>query len=277
MRILAALIGLLAGLVVAAPAEAAPVRVRVMTFNICGNVCRHGEVEATSSNVAYQVVRRRVTVAFLQEVCYSQFLAIRARVLPHGYRAIFTASETGGGCNDYDTRNGKAFGLALVVRGDITGRITHGLPSPSAHRPEGRALLGTTIKIKGRPVYVVTTHTTPSGPNRTAQLRAVQRYLTPIARTRPVLLGGDLNALPGDADLDRFYSRRVDRGRGVFREVDETSRRPSCRCGAATFKPVPRKIDYVFASRRHFRPSTGSAVGSRWSDHRMLIGEFVLA
>ena len=220
---------------------------------------------------------RLMTVAFLQEVCYSQFLAIRTRVLPHGYRAVFTASETGGHCNDHDRAHGKAFGLALVVRGEITGRITHGLPSPSEHRPEGRALLGTTVRINGRPVYVVTTHTAPSGPNRTAQLAAVQRYLTPIARSRPVLLGGDLNSLPDDTDLDGYYSRRVDGGRGLFREVDETSRRPYCRCGAPTFQTRPRKIDYVFASQRHFTPRTGATVGSRWSDHGMLIGEFVLA
>lgn len=280
MRILAAVIAVLTGLtglVVAGPAEAAPARVRVMTFNICGNVCRQGEVTATSANVAYQVVQRRVAVTFLQEVCYSQFLAIRERVLPHGYRAVFTASETGGHCNDHDTAHGKAFGLALVVRGEIAGRIVHALPSPGSQRPEGRSLLGTTIRIKGRPVYVVTTHTAPAGTNRTTQLRALQRYLTPIARTRPVLLGGDLNSVPDNPDLDGWYGRRVPGGRGVFREVAERDGGRSCRCGPPTYQPVPRKIDYIFASQRHFRPSAAAAIGSPWSDHRMVIGEFVLA
>ena len=274
---LIAALGVLAGLVVAAPAQAAPARIRVMTFNICGNVCRQGEVARTAKNVAYQVTARRVTVTFLQEVCYSQFLAIRTRLYDHGYRGVFTSGESGGRCNDYDRKHGKGFGNAILVRGDLVGRIVHGLPSPASIRPEGRALLGTSARIRGRAVYLVTTHTAPGGPNLVAQLRAVRRYLEPIAHRMPVILGGDLNSLPASNELDGFYSRRVPGGQGVFREMDETTRRPYCRCGSATYQPVPRKIDYVFASQRHFRPRNAATFGTRYSDHRMYIGEFILA
>ena len=58
-------------------------------------------------------------MAFLQEVCYSQFLAVRDRLLPLGYRAIFTATDTGGACNDHDRKHGKAFGMAIVVKGEL--------------------------------------------------------------------------------------------------------------------------------------------------------------
>ncbi|HEU4350199.1 MAG TPA: endonuclease/exonuclease/phosphatase family protein [Actinoplanes sp.] len=274
---LIAVLGLLASLAVATPVQAAPTRVRVMTFNICGNVCRGGEVKRTAGNVAYQATARRVTVLFLQELCYSQFLAIRSRLYGHGYRGVFAAGETGGKCNDHDRRHGKAFGNAILVKGKVYGRITHGLPSAAAIRPEGRTMLGTSARIRGRSVYLVTTHTAPGGPNLAAQLRALRRYLEPIARRQPVIVGGDLNTLPEGPGLDAFYSRRVPGGHGVFREMDETTRRPYCRCGSPTFQPVPRKIDYVFASQRHFRPRNAATVGSRYSDHRMYLGEFILA
>jgi endonuclease/exonuclease/phosphatase family metal-dependent hydrolase len=274
---LAAALGVLASLLLSAPAEAAPVRVRVMTFNVCGNVCRQGEVTHTSANVAYQIAARRIGVTFLQEVCYSQFLAIRDRLFGHGYRGVFTAAERGGRCNDHDRGHGLAFGNAIIVRGEVAGRFTRALPSPAAVRPEGRTLLGTAARVGGRWMYLLTTHTAPSGPNLAAQLRALHRHVEPLARRRPVLVGGDLNSLPTDPGLDRFYSGRVPDGRGVFREMDETTRRSYCRCGSPTFQPVPRKIDYVFASQRHFRPRTAATVASRYSDHRMYIGEFVLA
>jgi endonuclease/exonuclease/phosphatase family metal-dependent hydrolase len=274
---LSAVLGVLASLLVAAPAAAAPARIRVMTFNICGNVCRQGEVRDTAANVAYQVTARRVAVMFLQEVCYSQFLAIRTGLYGHGYRGVFTAGEAGRRCDDHDTAHGRAFGNAILVHGEVHGRVVRGLPSPASIRPEGRVLLGTTAKVRGRWMHLVTTHTAPSGPNLAAQLRAVRRYVEPIARRRPVIVGGDLNSLPSSSGLDGFYSRRVPAGQGLFREMDETTRRPSCRCGSPTYQPVPRKIDYVFASHRHFRPRYALTAGSRYSDHHLYVGEFVLA
>jgi endonuclease/exonuclease/phosphatase (EEP) superfamily protein YafD len=98
-----------------------------------------------------------------------------------------------------------------------------------------------------------------------------------MARRRPVIFGGDLNSLPASAGLDGFYGRHLPAGQGVYREMDEDTRRPACRCGSPTYQPTPRKIDYVFASQRHFRPRYGVAVRTRYSDHRMYVGEFVLA
>jgi endonuclease/exonuclease/phosphatase family metal-dependent hydrolase len=274
---LSALLGVLASLLVAAPAQAGPVRIRVMTFNICGNVCRHGEVRDTAANVAYQVVARRVAVTFLQEVCYSQFLAIRTRLGAHGYRGVFTAGERGRRCDDHDTAHGTAFGNAILVRGEVHGRVVRGLPSPGSVRPEGRVLLGTTAKVRGRWMHLVTTHTAPTGPNLAAQLRAIRRYVEPKADRGPVIFGGDLNSLPSSPGLDGFYGRQVPAGQGVFHEMDETTRRPACRCGSPTYQPAPRKIDYVFASRRHFRPRYAVTARTRYSDHRLYVGEFVMA
>jgi endonuclease/exonuclease/phosphatase family metal-dependent hydrolase len=267
-------LGLLAGLGIATPAQAAPGPIRVMTFNICGNVCRKGEVKKTAGNVAYQVVARRVAVTFLQEVCYSQFLAIRQRLVGRGYRGVFAASTSGGRCDDHDTKHGKGFGNAILVRGPVSGRVVRRLPVTSPVRAEARTLLGTSARLGGRWVFLATTHTAPSGPDLSAQLAAVRGYLAPIVRRRPVILGGDLNSLPESPALDAFYSAWVPDGRGVFRELHETAGALPCRCGSPTFQTTPRKIDYVFASEPHFRPRRAATIVSRYSDHRMYVGEF---
>lgn len=269
------------------PAEAAAtVPVRVMTFNICGNVCRHGEVSRTAANIAYQITARHATVTMLQEVCYTQFLGVRARLAKRGYTAVFASAAKGGACDDVDRGHGRAFGVAIVAKGRLTGRVVRTLPSPSwirpsssirprssirppsSVRPEGRVLLGSWLRIGGRSVYLVTTHTAPGGPNLATQMSAIRRYLAPIAATRPVIFGGDLNSLPDNHDLDAFYSPRYG-GTGVFREADDTRTDP-----IPTFVTVPRKIDYLFASERFFTPRAAGAAATRYSDHRMYVGVF---
>jgi endonuclease/exonuclease/phosphatase (EEP) superfamily protein YafD len=104
----------------------------------------------------------------------------------------------------------------------------------------------------------VTTHTSPSGPNLAAQMSAIDRWLTPLAETRPVLFGGDLNSQPADEDLDPFYA--------TFREANGDRSNP-----LTTFQPAPRKIDYLFANLG--RRGAGTACGP-YSDHCMYFGLF---
>jgi endonuclease/exonuclease/phosphatase family metal-dependent hydrolase len=264
--LLLAVCAALAGL--AAPAHAARPVLRVMTFNICGNVCRGGEVAATAGNVAYQVRRRGVAVALLQEVCYAQFLGVKARLARYGYRAVFGPAASGGRCDDVDHQHGRAFGVALIVRGTLSGAVVRRLPSPYGIRPEGRVLLVATARIAGRSVFVAGAHTAPGGPNLAVQMAAISGYLTPIAATRPVIFGGDLNSLPDNPALNRFYGPEAG-GTGVFGEANGTRVNPM-----PTFATVPRKIDYLFASRRFFTLRGAATAGTRYSDHRMYLGAF---
>lgn len=268
MRVrLAALLAVVAVLLSGAPAQATPRPIRVMTFNICGNVCRHGEVATTAGNIAYQIRARHAGVTLLQEVCYAQFLGVRNRLARYGYTAVFARAAVGGKCDDHDKRHGRGFGIAIVVRGTLTGRTVRALPSPYGIRPEGRVLLSATARLSGRTVVVATTHTAPGGPNLAVQMAAIRRHLTPIAATRPVVFGGDLNSLPDDATLDGFYGPGYG-GTGVFREADtRTNPRP-------TFATVPRKIDYLFGSQRFFTPHAATTAATQYSDHRMYLGTF---
>jgi endonuclease/exonuclease/phosphatase family metal-dependent hydrolase len=252
----AVLIAVLATVLTAAPARAAAAPVRVMTFNICGNVCRHGEVTATAGNIAYQIRARHVGVAMLQEVCYTQFLGIRARLARYGYTAVFGRADRGGRCDDHDRRHGVGFGVALLARGTMTGAAVRPLPGPAS--AERRILLAATVRTGGRTLYAVTTHTAPGGPALALQMAAVRRFVTPIAASRPVLFGGDLNSLPDSTDLNGFYA--------ALREADSrTDPRP-------TFATVPRKIDYLFAGR--LRPRAAAVARTPYSDHRMYLGVF---
>jgi endonuclease/exonuclease/phosphatase family metal-dependent hydrolase len=265
---LAALLAALAALLgLATPAHAAstgataatPV-LRVMTFNICGNVCRHGEVTHTAANIATAIRTRNVAVAMLEEVCYSQFLGVRAALARYGYTAAFGHAAAGGHCDDADRRHGRAFGVALIAKGRLTGAAVRALPSPYDRTAERRVLLAASLRYGVRDLYLVAAHTAPGGPNLAAQLTALRRFVMPIAATRPVVLGGDLNTLPDNPGLTGL--------RSAFREADTRA------VPLPTFRTVPRKIDYLFASQRFLTPIAAGTVLTRFSDHRMYLGTF---
>ena len=98
-------------------AQAAPSTVLAATYNLCGNVCRHGEVDTTAQNIAYQIRDRGAAVALLQELCYSQFLGIRSRLAKYGYSAVFGPAATGAHCDDDDPRTEQpALAAAVLVK-----------------------------------------------------------------------------------------------------------------------------------------------------------------
>ena len=243
------------------PARAGGSSVPTMTFNVCGNVCRHGEVAATAANIAYQIRARRVAVAMLQELCYSQFLGVRARLARHGYSAIFATATRGGHCADHDRAHGRAFGVALIARGPLTGAVAHRLISTSPVRAEGRMVLGAYVHLPGRTFFAVTTHTSPSGPNLPKQLGALIRWLSPLAAGGPVLFGGDLNSLPASADLDPFYA--------AFDEANDDRTNP-----LPTFRTIRSKIDYLFGSQGRLEPRGARTACGPYSDHCMYFGLF---
>jgi endonuclease/exonuclease/phosphatase family metal-dependent hydrolase len=259
--VVAALASVLTILLGAAPAHAAGPPLLTMTYNACGNVCRHGEVDLTSANIAYQIRSRDVSVAMLQEVCYSQFLGVRDRLARYGYQAIFATATKGGHCADHDRAHGRAFGIALLARGTLSDSVAHQLIGTSPVNPEPRMVLGATVRLSGRTLFAATTHTSPSGPNLSAQMSAIDRWLAPLAATRPVLFGGDLNSQPGASDLDAFYAD--------FREANGDRDNP-----LPTFMPAPRKIDYLFVAKDYLSRRGAGTACTLYSDHCMYFGRF---
>jgi endonuclease/exonuclease/phosphatase family metal-dependent hydrolase len=245
---------------------AAPVS--VMSFNVCGGVCRRGEVARTAAYTARTAVARHASVVLLQELCYSQFLRIRALLAARGYAGRFAAATRSGACDD-DDRHGRAFGVAVLVRGTAFGQVVKPLPTPAG--VERRLLLGVTASVSGRETFVAVVHLSPSpraGLQR--QLAVLARYLNPRA-ARPLIVGGDFNSLPDNPGLGGLYSAAAG-GAGRFTELDETRTGVPQRGGAATFDTAGRKIDYVFLSERWFRQPRAASMATSMSDHCVYLG-----
>jgi endonuclease/exonuclease/phosphatase family metal-dependent hydrolase len=264
MRIRLALAALVAVLSVPAgvpaAASAAPPAVKVVTFNLCGNVCRHGEVTATSGNIAYRVRKAGASVVMLQELCYTQFLGIRAQLARYGYRAEFAAASRGGHCDDDDHKHGKAFGIALLARGAMTGKVIYRLPNQLPGSSEGRVVLAATVRLPGRTIFAATTHTARDA-NLPVQLAAIRRWLGPLSTVLPMVFGGDLNISPENPELDDFYA--------TFAEADADRANPM-----PTFIEPARKIDYLFAGKGFLTPVGVGRSDTGFSDHDMYFGAF---
>jgi endonuclease/exonuclease/phosphatase family metal-dependent hydrolase len=239
-----------------------------MTFNICGAVCRDGEVPDTAAHVVRRVLDGDLDVAFLQEVCRGQFQRIKASLRKKGYTALFARTAADARC-DGDAGHGKGFGVALLVRGEAGRPVRLALPVGAGY--ERRSMLGATATIGGRMTFVASVHASPSvDAGRDAQLDAVARYLDAKA-PMPTIVGGDFNTLPGDPAMARFYAPRAG-GTGRYLELDELRDGTPTRSGRPTYNTVPRKIDYIFFSGAHFRTPRANVIRTSMSDHSVYLG-----
>jgi endonuclease/exonuclease/phosphatase family metal-dependent hydrolase len=226
---------------------------RVMSFNACGAACRNGEIPHTAVAIAGAALGDRAAVVMLQELCVGQYRRIGELLRAYGYTGRFTAPTRAHGCGA-DRR----FGVALFVRGPVTGSTVLRLPTRPGY--EKRALLGVSATLTGRETIVAVVHLSPSpAAGLDDQLRVLAAYLR-RRPDRPTLVGGDFNALPGKPGM-----RRVAAGRYV--ELDGRHNRP-------TFDPAERKIDYVFASTAAFADPRAVVRPTPMSDHRVYSGSF---
>ncbi len=257
------------GMSAAAVARRPSVHVSVMSFNVCGGVCRGGEVDRTAAFAAGTAVRRGASVVLLQEICHSQYVRVHALLAKRGWTGRFAAQASAGMCDNHDRGHGRGFGVAVLVRGKASGTVVKRLPTPAG--VEGRVMLGTTATVGGRRTFVAVVHLSPSpAAGLAGQLRTVAGYLTPRAG-RPLIVGGDFNALPTYAGLTRFYPRAAG-GTGRFTELDQHRTGVAARSGAPTFDIAGRKIDYVFVSEGLFAQPRAVSIGTAMSDHRVYIG-----
>ena len=240
--------------------------VSILTFNVCGGACRRGEVAGTAGFVARTARQRNASVVLLQELCFGQFARIRS-LLP-GYSASFARTTSSAGCAVHDPLQ-SGFGVAVFVRGASTERVTQTLPTRQG--AEKRVLLGVTAMVGGRPTSVAVVHLSPSrADGLDAQLAAVSRYAARRAG-RPLIIGGDFNALPGNPGLGRLYSPAAG-GTGRLLEADELHAGVLERGGAATFDTAGRKIDYIFLSQGWFSRPRATSSTTSMSDHHVYLG-----
>ena len=245
------------------------VEVSAMSFNVCGAVCHRGEVRATAGYVARTAVARKASVVLLQELCYGQFLQVRSLLAAKGYSGTFATTAQSASCAVADPKHRRGFGVAVLVRGSLRARVVKWLPT--APGVEKRVLLGVTAVVGGRSTFVAVVHLSPSAAaGLQGQLAVLAGYLNPKA-SKPLIVGGDFNALPDNPGLRGLYTAAAG-GTGRFIEADQTRTGQVERGGAATFDIDGRKIDYVFLAQRWFSHPRAVSLATTMSDHHVYIG-----
>lgn len=244
--------------------------VTVMSMNVCGVVCRRGEVKNTAAYAARTARNRAASVVMFQELCYSQFVRIRSLLKKHGYTGRFGTATRAGTCDNHDRRYGTGFGVAVFARGATSGTALKRLPTPKGYEP--RVLIGTYAKVGGRRTFVASVHLAPSSRGGLdAQLKSLSAYLNQRAAA-PAIVGGDFNAVPTHPGLTKIYSRPAG-GTGRYLEMDERRGGKPARAGAPTFDAGNRKIDYIFAAERWFANPRATSYRTTMTDHRVYIGK----
>jgi endonuclease/exonuclease/phosphatase family metal-dependent hydrolase len=246
---------LLAGTLFTARAEpaAAVAPVKVMDFNICGAICNHGGYGVVE-DVRNRVLRFKPAILTLNEVCAGQFTRLTSRLVGSAWKmsGVFRPQRHDPRCP------GGGFGDAVLTAGAVGRREV--LPLPNLG-PEHRAVLCLHTSAGG-PVLACTLHlvtgrSAMGSREKYLQSTAAARALNGRAARGAVIVGGDFNLAPGQ------MGALLNAGRGGrFFDTDPQA--------AGTHG---RKIDYILFSRAHFANPSGGPEASRFSDHKVLLGQ----
>jgi endonuclease/exonuclease/phosphatase family metal-dependent hydrolase len=258
------LVTLIAVLLLAAPAGArglhAPDReLRVITFNIHHGA--DGAEQLDLERVAQVIEDSGADVAALQEVDrhWSERSAFADQAAELGrrlrMRAVYAANL------DLDPLEAgqprRQYGTAILSRYPIASWHNTLLPRPDSG--EQRGLLEAVLKVHGVRVRMANTHLQHnSALERTAQAQRIAELLAPAKE--PVVLAGDLNAVPDAPELTPLF--------GAF--ADSWTRAGSGPGYTIPVEAPDRRIDYVLTS-----PQIGArhaeVVATGASDHLPLV------
>jgi endonuclease/exonuclease/phosphatase family metal-dependent hydrolase len=237
-------------------ASAAARTVRVMQFNFCGAVCNKGVVNKPGSgndvveDITSRIVSARPDIVTLNEACEAQISRLKALLggssWPMG--GVFRDQRADPRC-----QGGQRFGDAVLTAGNVGGQEVLPLPNLGS---EHRAVLCLHTDAGG-PVLACALHLVTGQAENRLQLAAAAKVLDARAAAAPVIVGGDFNAQPG------AMAALLDAGRGG-RDVDTDPQRAPTR---------GQKIDYVLFSRGHFANPSGGPLASKYSDHKVLLGQ----
>ncbi|MFD5078596.1 endonuclease/exonuclease/phosphatase family protein [Streptomyces sp. NPDC058371] len=240
---------------------------RVLQYNLCG-AAAHCTWNAGGSGADTSVARvvseardLEPDIITLNEICLTQYASLKRQLAAAGRRMDGTYASfhdnvpNCGGTGQY--------GEAVLSRTDVPDDVqdfrpfvhTGGERYTNAGRtvPVHRGLLCAHTRFAGRPLTACTAHAYAGAPE---QLREIRDWTLEPSRDTPTVMAGDLNLPPDSSALDYLTPH--------FAEADHDE------------EPTAdgRKIDYVFADRRHFTVVTGDARKFPESDHALLTGQF---
>jgi endonuclease/exonuclease/phosphatase family metal-dependent hydrolase len=262
------LAALIAALALAAPAAAAAHphdrALRVITFNIHHGA--NGAEQLDLERVARVIEDSGADVAALQEVdrhwsersaLADQTALLSRRLRMHG---VFAANL------DLDPpaagQPRRQYGTALLSRHRIRSWRNTLLPRPEGG--EQRGLLEAQIKVRGARVRIANTHLQhDSAVERTAQAQLIAELLAPARE--PVVLVGDLNAVPDAAELVPLF--------GVF--ADAWTRAGDGPGFTIPVEAPDRRIDYVLTSPE-IRARHAAVIATDASDHLPVVADLLI-
>jgi endonuclease/exonuclease/phosphatase family metal-dependent hydrolase len=186
-------------------------------------------------------------------VCAAQFSRLKSLLGGGAWRmsGVFRPQR-------HDPRCRGGFGDAVLTAGAVGRTEVLPLPNGSEHRAVLCLRTSAGGPVLACTLHLVTGRAGKEGPAlKQRQLSAAARALNQRALGGAVIVGGDFNVLPGQMGTLLDASRG-----GRFFDVDPEK--------AGTHG---KKIDYVLFSRAHFTNPSGGPQGSRYSDHRALIGQ----
>lgn len=265
------------------PATAPPTR--VISYNVCGAspTCRSAlDLPTWTAKVKAQTLAWDADALMLQELCFTQWTAVRDALADAGYTAVWGFATKTPNCGAWGgTDNG--FGLGVFVKAGAVDRYTANLTTPGT---EPRPVLCARGPVDGRPTLVCNVHLdqkiTPD--NGSAEALA---HAETWAAGLPVIFGGDFNA-----GTEQTYDPMLDPvrnglpGTGPLIEADENDVdhfTPACAAAHATTchsgEPTVasgKKFDHVFLTARDFRTVRADALEpepegtTALSDHKLL-------
>ncbi|QKE85109.1 endonuclease/exonuclease/phosphatase family protein [Arthrobacter sp. NEB 688] len=235
----------------AAPASAAPERVKIVQHN----------VEKKWSAIAAAVQLAADTSAdglTLQEVCKTDADRL---ISEHPGWTVNWRESRAGACSD-----GKAVGVAAILRGQAgADGLWPALPADTGRTVELVCVrYGATVKR-----FICSVHLAKGDPTaRKLQTAAIKQITNQwINNQGSVVVGGDFNATPYTDEMDSMYALN---GNGRFTEADQAAGR-----GGDVTSADGRKIDYVFFSQNRTSAvqAAGITVTSTDSDHKLLLAK----
>lgn len=250
----------------AAPAQAAPGSIGVITHNIAKNDTALSRVITKAANMPGP------QVVLVQEVCQSMLPRLDAL----GPTAFHPRRTNQADCSDKVIGEAVVFSKkGLAAQADSVDFAVDGQDDQTY----GMACL--TFMHAGRTTRACSTHLAAGkGDDRDAVRLATTREMRTKVRAWKqhdvVIIGGDFNSQPGERAMNRLYGVGP-RAEGDFREISQTAGAGNTRRdGRATF--YRKKIDYVFVAKTGSRASGGTVdVAPTASDHRMLFGKLPLS
>lgn len=227
----------------AAPAEAAPGAIRIITHNVEKEL---GALDAVKAKVA---ATDGPEVVLLQEVCES----LLPQIVAMGH-AEFRPRKSHPKCGE-DQKIGEA---VVWTGGNGAGKNSATLVKDDGHR---YGLACVTFRYAGRSTRACSTHLA-AGQDKDGVRAKIARGIrakstTWIGNGHRVIVGGDFNSNPQDGAMDQMYGVGGGGAVGPFRELHQMAGGgTTARAGLDT--KGGRKIDYIFVSVRDTKPSGGT-------------------